>query len=167
MQNRIKGKKLLHSKVFRAMTFYTILVFSVLFMIKHFARTRFEQKKEYIDFFTLEKNIKWRGFEFFHGKNSTGCHFSQIDSAFYYDAEYTEKEFSQFIKQNNIKEMNFEEVLFEYKHFLKVYKLRDSALLSFQRKSSAAKVERPTVTIFIFWKLEGSFYKVRIVFFTL
>ena len=63
--------------------------------------------------------------------------------------------------------MNFEEVLFEYKHFLKVYKLRDSALLSFQRKSSAAKVERQSVTIFIFWKLEGTFYTVKIVFFTI
>ena len=66
-----------------------------------------------------------------------------------------------------MKEKNFEEILLEYKHFLKVYNLRDPVLLFFQRKSSAAKVERPTVTIFIFWKLEGSFYKVRIVFFTL
>ena len=166
MQNCIK-KIFLRSKVFYAMFFYTILFLSILFMIKHFTRTRFEQKKEYIDFFTLEKNIKWRGFEFFHGKNSTGYCFSQIDSAFYYTSEYTKEEFSQLIKQNNIKEKNFEEILLEYKHFLKVYNLRDPVLLSFQRKSSAAKVERPTVTIFIFWKLEGFFYKIRIVFFTL
>lgn len=136
-------------------------------MIKHFTRARFEQKKECIDFFILEKNIKWRGFEFFYGKNSTSYHFSQIDSAFCYISEYTKEEFSQLIKQNNIKEKNFEEVLLEYKHFLKVYNLRDPVLLFFPKKSSAAKVERPTVTIFIFWKLEGFFYKVKIVFFTL
>ena len=165
MQNCIK--KIFRSKVFYAMFFYIILFLSILFMIKHFTRTRFEQKKEYIDFFTLEKNIKWRGFEFFHGKNSTGYCFSQIDSAFYYASEYTKEEFSQLIKQNNIKEKNFEEVLLEYKYFLKVYNLRDPVLLFFQRKSFAAKVERPTVTMFIFWELEDSFYKVKIVFFTL
>ena len=48
---------------------------------------------------TLEKNIKWRGFEFFHGKNSTGYCFSQIDSAFYYTSEYTKEEFSDNVRK--------------------------------------------------------------------
>ena len=167
MQNYTKKKNSLPSKLFYAITFGIILLFSVSFITRYFTQARFDQKKERIDFFTLEKNIKWRGFEFFYGKNPTCYHYIQIDSVFSYDSDYTQKDFSQFLEQNQIKESDFEEVLSEYKHFLKTYNLHDPALLFFQQRLSAAKVERSTVTIFIFWKLEKAFYNVKIVFFTL
>lgn len=167
MQNCIKEKNRFGSKSFYAMIFCIILLPCVMFIMKQIIRTRFEQKKERIDFFKIKKNIKWRGYDFFYGKNSTCYHFVQIDSVFFYDSEYTKKEFSQLFELNHIKEINSEKVLVEYKHFLKVYNLTDPVLLFFQQKLSAAKVERPTVTIFIFWKAEGAFYNVKMVFFTI
>lgn len=167
MEDGRKGKKILSLWIFCAMIACVVLVPGVIFIIRQTVYFRLEQRKEQADFFTIAENISWRGFELFYGKNPTGYHFVQMDSVFFYESEYTKKEFSQFMEQNRIQKMNSEEVVLDYKHFLKEYQLKDPKLQFFQQAWSVSKVERPSVTIFVFWKWKGDFYEVKMVFFTL
>ena len=119
MEDGRKGKKILSLWIFCAMIGCVVLIPCVIFIIRQTVYFRLEQRKEQADFFTIAENISWRGFELFCGKNPTGYHFVQMDSVFFYESEYTKKEFSQFMEQNRIQKMNSEEVVLDYKHFLK------------------------------------------------
>ena len=166
MQDNRGKSSPLNWKQFCALFLCILLLPCAIFSFRFLVQARFQQKQETISYTELKKNIEWRGFQFPEGENPTAVRFTQIDSVYCFSTKYTKEEFHRFLQSGRIEESSFRGIYQEYRHLLKQCRLPDSVLSCSQNQFSAAKLELPSVTIFLFWNQEKEFYRIQMIFFT-